>query len=116
MEVPVRTIVHHLQRVWVWQPSSERYYFCDEPACEVVYFGDDDSTVLKSQLRTPVGIKDPSDDGLLCYCYGVTRRDFSRDPSTREFVLAKTKVGDCSCEVSNPAGRCCLKDFPKPGQ
>jgi hypothetical protein len=29
-------------------------------------------------------------------------------------VMAQTKAGLCSCDTSNPSGRCCLKDFPKP--
>ena len=114
MEVSARTIAHHIKEAWVWQQTAERYFFCDDPLCEVVYFGDDGSTILKSQLRTRVGLKDTSDDSLLCYCFGVSKRDFHNDSSTRDFVVAQTKAGQCSCDTSNPSGRCCLKDFPKP--
>jgi len=112
-EVSVRTIAHHIKEAWGWQPTGSRYFFCDDPVCEVVYFGDDGSTILKSQLRTTVGVKEKSDDTLLCYCFGVTQRDFLNNPATRNFVVAQTKVGQCSCNTSNPSGRCCLKDFPK---
>ena len=113
-EVSVRTIVHHLKDAWTWQPTGRRYFFCDDPACEVVYFVDDGSTILRSQLRTPVGIKELSDESLLCYCFGVSRADLSANPATKDFVIAQTKAGQCSCDTRNPSGRCCLKDFPKP--
>lgn len=113
--VSLRTIQHHLASAWTWQPTATNYYFCDDPECVVVYFGDDGSTIEKSRLRTPVGVKEKSANGLLCYCFGVSRGDFLKDPATRDFVVAQTQAGRCSCETSNPSGRCCLKDFPKPG-
>lgn len=113
-EVSVRTIAHHIKDAWTWQPTGQRYFFCDDPACEVVYFSEDGSTILESQLRTRVGAKDPSGNGLLCYCFGVTKDDFRANPATKDFVIAQTKAGLCSCDTSNPSGRCCLKDFPKP--
>jgi hypothetical protein len=114
LEVSARTIAHHIHHAWSWQPTSKRYFFCDDPVCDVVYFGDDGSTILKSQLRTPVGVKKLSNDSLLCYCFGVSKDDFLANPTTKDFVIAQTKAGLCSCDTSNPSGRCCLKDFPKP--
>ena len=114
-EVSVRTIVHHIKESWSWLPSTSRYFFCDDPDCDVVYFGDDGSTIVMSQLRTRIGVKEKADDSLLCYCFGVSHSDFQRDPAIKDFVIAQTKAGLCSCETSNPSGRCCLKDFPKPG-
>lgn len=115
LEVSARTIAHHIKDVWNWKKTANRYFFCNAPSCEVVYFGDDGSVILKSQLRTPVGLKEASDDALLCYCFGVSKKDFQAAPATRDFVIAQTKAGLCSCDTSNPSGRCCLKDFPKPG-
>jgi hypothetical protein len=112
-EVSVRTIIHHIKEAWTWQPTGDRYFFCDDPACEVVYFGDDGSMILRSQMRTCVGAKEQSDSSLLCYCFGVTKAEFYANPATKDFVVAQTKAGLCSCDSSNPSGRCCLKDFPK---
>ena len=109
-----RTIAHHIVGAWERVLTADRYFFCDDPQCDVVYFGDDDSTILNSQLRTRVGVKDDASDGLLCYCYGVRKNDFKRNPATKAFVVAQTKAGLCSCETRNPSGRCCLKDFPTP--
>lgn len=112
-EVSVRTIDHHIAGSWAWTPKAEHYFFCADPECDVAYFGDDDSVVLKSQLRTRIGVKERGGDDLLCYCFGVSRADFARDPGIKDFVVAQTKAGLCSCETSNPSGRCCLKDVPR---
>lgn len=115
-EVPARTIAHHIEHPWQWGGKAQRYFFCDDPACEVVYFGEDDSVILKSQLRTAVGVKETIDEAMLCYCFGVTRADALNDSGIRDFVVAQTKLGLCSCDTSNPSGRCCLKDFPRKGE
>jgi hypothetical protein len=114
-EVSARTIAHHIKQSWKWPDNGQRYYFCDDPACDVVYFGEDGSVILKSQLRTLVGVKEASGDAPLCYCFGVTRADAQSDPHIRDFVAAQTKLGLCSCDTSNPSGRCCLKYFPREG-
>jgi hypothetical protein len=115
-EVPIRTIAHHLSEPWRWQATAGRYFFCDDPGCEVVYFGDDGSRILKSQLRTEVGIKEAGGDAQACYCFGISRAEALADPGLRDYVVAQTKLGACACDVRNPSGRCCLKDFPaKPG-
>jgi len=106
-----RTIAHHIKHSWQWDGQGRQYYFCDSRGCDVVYFGNDDSVIAKAQLREVVGIKEVADDGLLCYCFGVSRWDALRDPAAKEFVIRETKLGHCSCETSNPSGRCCLKDF-----
>jgi len=51
------TIRHHLKEPWNWKANDQAYYFCSDPKCEVVYFGEDDSIIIKSALRTRVGIK-----------------------------------------------------------
>lgn len=113
-EVTAKTISHHLRQAWKWKEAEGvRYFFCDDPECDVVYFGDDDSIILKSQLRTRVGVKEASNETLACYCFGVTKADALSDPSIRQYVMSQTKHAQCSCEVSNPSGRCCLKDFPR---
>jgi hypothetical protein len=111
-EVPVRTIAHHIKQSWLWKGKDQPYYFCDDPNCDVVYFGVDDSVILTSQMRTTVGVKDKSDEAMVCYCYGVTKADALNEQGIREFVIAQTKHKECSCETSNPSGRCCLKYFP----
>ena len=113
--VTARTITHHIKESWNWAPSAKQYYFCDDPDCHVVYFGDDGSTIPKPMLRIRVGTMERTGNGMLCYCFSVSRADFERNPATRDFVMAQTKANLCSRETSNPSGRCCLKDFSKQG-
>ncbi len=113
--VSLRTILHHIQRPWAWTASDQEYYFCADPSCDVVYFGENGKVITKSQMRHPVGIKENSTDAPVCYCFGISRRDLSRDPSLKEYVVQQTRLGLCSCDTSNPSGRCCLKDFPQEG-
>ena len=115
-EVSARTVAHHIKSPWQVELTGRRYFFCDDPACDVVYFGGDNATILKSQLRTPIGIKEESEETLLCYCFGVSKAEAQRDTTAKAFVLAQTKARQCSCETRHPAGRCCLKDFPNGDQ
>ena len=112
-QVARTTMLHHIQQPWLQALKDQNYYFCDDPDCEVVYFGEDDSIIKKSQLRTQVGIKESSPQALLCYCFGVSRQMAETSPQAREFVVQQTRQSVCACETRNPSGRCCLKDFPK---
>ncbi len=112
-EVAAKTIMHHINEAWKWKAQSSRYFFCSDPACHVVYFGDDETVITRSQLRTRVGVKEDSNDAPVCYCFGVSKGDAINDPGIKTYVMNQTKQAYCSCEVSNPSGRCCLKDFPK---
>jgi hypothetical protein len=111
--VGVKTILHHLNKPWKQKLSSHHYYFCSDKDCEVVYFGQDDSVILTSELRTRIGIKETTPDRMICYCFGVSSLTAEEDTVVVNFVREKTKQALCSCETSNPSGRCCLKDFPE---
>ena len=111
-EVKVDTILHHLKCPWTHQLKTQRYYFCDSPECEAVYFGEDGSVLTLDDVRHPIGQKQTTKDKLICYCFGVTFGEATQDTTIKDFVIQQTKQGICSCETSNPSGRCCLKDFP----
>ena len=113
LEVPYGTVLHHAKTPWKLAPKEQAYYFCDDPNCDVVYFGSDDSAIRKDQLRTKVGVKETSDEVLICYCFGVSKSQAKSDKQAKAFVIAQTKRSLCSCTSFNPSGRCCLKDFPK---
>ena len=34
-----KTIIHQLKTPWKKELTEEQYYFCDDPECDVVYFG-----------------------------------------------------------------------------
>ena len=104
------TILHHIKEPWNRHNNEQGYYFCDDPNCEVVYFGEDNTVINKSSLRTEVGIKETAKNSLVCYCFGVTK-EASALSGVKEFVIQNTKNKTCACETRNPSGRCCLKDF-----
>jgi len=110
--VPIKTILHHVKDSWNINLKEQAYYFCDDPNCSVVYFAEDGSVIKKSELRTVIATKDKSQEALVCYCFGISMKDAIEKPETKDFVIQQTKQGNCSCETSNPSGRCCLKDFP----
>jgi len=111
IKVPYQTILHHLKEPWNVALEEKAYYFCDDSECDVVYFGLDDTKIVKNQLRTKIGIKEASDDSLICYCFGVSKHEAKSNQQAKEFVIEKTKQKLCECNTLNPSGRCCLKDF-----
>ena len=84
--VSTSTIKHHIKAPWSWHENDQGYYFCTDPDCEVVYFGQDNSIIDKSMVRTGIGVKENSENSLVCYCYGVTKAAAKRDPRIRRFV------------------------------
>jgi len=93
--VSLTTILHHINDPWSWQSKDQCYYFCDDPNCEVVYFGEDDSTISKASLRTEVGIKENNDSSLICYCFGVTKAA-SSSQAIKAFVIKNIKDNTCT--------------------
>ena len=112
-EVPVSTVLHHVRQPWNQPISDQAYYFCDDPDCDVVYFGLDNAIINRGSLRTKVGVKEHSDESPICYCFGINRQQSREAPEAKAFVIQQTRNHTCSCATSNPSGRCCLKDFPK---
>jgi len=109
----MKTIFHHVTFPDVLDITTDSYYFCSDETCSVGYFSQQGKTIFKNQLR--VFIK--PENTKLCYCFDITQEQyinsFKNKSSARikNFIVEKTKVGDCACEVRNPSGRCCLADF-----
>ena len=110
-DVSVTTIKHHIQNPWNWQFTNQAYYFCDDSDCEVVYYGEDDSIIERSSLRTRIGVKEHSEDALICYCFGVTRNASTDNPEAKAFVIDQTRNHNCSCSTRNPLWQVLLKRF-----
>jgi hypothetical protein len=97
------------------------YYFCDDPACDVVYFPANPQAPLfrRGDLLVRVGVKEKDDPIPVCYCFSFTRGDIldeirSTGRSTvAERITAEVKAGNCACEVKNPSGRCCLGEVAR---
>lgn len=111
--VAIKTLLHHIKQPWEADIKNQGYYFCDDPKCEIVYFGEDGSIFKKDHVRTIVWQKEKSPNQEVCYCFGVTPQLLEKDDQIRLFIEEQTKSRNCSCETRNPSGRCCLKDFRK---
>lgn len=109
-----QTVKHHLKQPWQ-QPDLDKhtFAFCADPACEVIYFDESGNTFTQKDIRTPVGQKSEAPEALICYCFDVSREAAKQHPETKDYVLVQTKAKQCACEIRNPSGKCCLKDFPK---
>ena len=108
--VSANTMRFHLLQPWNWQ-EGEQHYFCEQAECAVIYFSDAGAVWHQSELRTQVGVKHPTADALVCYCYGLHYGEVNAD--TRNHIIEQTRAGACACSTHNPSGRCCLKDIPR---
>ena len=63
-----------------------------------------------------VGLKETESPTPLCYCFGHTAESAREEmvatgrSTVAERITAEVQAGNCSCEVKNPSGRCCLGD------
>lgn len=99
-------------------PPQQSFWLCRDPDCDVVYFGDRGATFSTSEVRVVPGFKAGS-DGLVCYCFLHRRAEIEEEVKATgssvilERVKARTRAGECACEVRNPSGRCCLGDLQR---
>ncbi|MCW8899347.1 MAG: hypothetical protein OQK95_01595 [Gammaproteobacteria bacterium] len=112
VQVPVKTMLHHLKEPWKYYFKDQAYYFCTDTDCDVAYFAEDGSVINKTELRTALAGTEKYEDKVICFCFGVTLQDAKANPGIKAFVMQHTKLGTCDCETRNPSGHCCLKNFP----
>ncbi len=99
--------------------EGREWFFCSLPDCEVVYFTPDGQTLEKNALKVRVGLKEREAPRPVCYCFGHTVESIREEieKTSRSTVVAsireKVEAGECSCEVLNPKGTCCLGDVNK---
>jgi hypothetical protein len=113
----VRSLVRQLP---LGMPASA-YYFCDDPACDVVYFPSNPQAPRfhRADLWVRVGVKEKADPIPVCYCFGVSQSDILDEiretgrSTVAERITAEARAGNCACEAKNPSGRCCLGDVTR---
>ncbi|WP_157492384.1 putative iron-sulfur cluster-binding metallochaperone [Geothrix fermentans] len=99
--------------------DEETYRFCPSPDCDLVYHGANGARFTRQDLTVRVGLKERSSPRPLCYCFGHSaesiQEEWTRTGNTTvvEAIKAELKAGGCRCEVTNPAGGCCLGDVIK---
>ena len=111
-KVGTKTLLHHIKSPWLVDLKQQGYYFCTDPQCQVVYFGQDDSVIQVSDVKSRVGQKETKQDRPICYCFDVTQLNAEKDASIKSFVVNKTKAALCSCETSNPFRKVLSERFP----
>ena len=100
-----------------WPLGDEPYSYCDNPACEVIYFTASGGRLLKkSEVKTRVTFKEKSSPRPLCYCKQVTEEDViaSIEKGARSFEEVKLATGiggGGQCKITNPAGKCCSRNY-----
>ena len=94
-----------------WRQGVASVWVCEGHDCPVLYFDVKGVRVAVTALAGRPAFKGGGDDALLCYCFGVTWGAATRGAWV--FVVEKTRSGKCRCASCHPAGRCCLKDWPK---
>ena len=97
--------------------AEEPYYFDRTPECNVVYFSNEAPSYFhKDDLTVRVGLKETESPIPLCYCFGHTAESAREEIVTTgrstvaERIATEVQAGNCSCEVKNPSGKCCLGD------
>jgi hypothetical protein len=114
-QISRRAVLHQVRQPWRRDLTAQQYYFCDDSNCEVVYFGDDQQVILQHDVRQPVGQKSTAPDKPVCYCFDIRLTDLQTDNDRirlKTFVTEQTRSSACDCEIRNPSGKCCLRDFP----
>lgn len=118
--VDLLTVRSLVRRLPLAMPSTA-YYFCDDPACDVVYFPPNSQAPIfrRADLCVRVGVKENDDAIPVCYCFGISRQEIGDEirrtgkSTIAEKITAEVKAGNCACKVKNPSGRCCLGEVTR---
>jgi Zinc binding domain len=111
--VELRTLYHQVKFPENQGIISDSYYFCPSKDCAIAYFSSTGNNIPKQQLTTYQDIQNDK----LCYCFDINASDYLSALSTgnaeaiKNFVIQRTKSGECACEIRNPSGQCCLAKF-----
>ncbi|MCW8884045.1 MAG: hypothetical protein OQK12_02170 [Motiliproteus sp.] len=117
--VGLMTLLHQVKAPLNRSLSDKAYFFCAQVDCDTVYFSLDGLRLNREQVREPVGQKSEDPERTLCYCFDISDAMVSDEirltgtSSSKAFVVEQTKIKNCACDIRNPSGRCCLKEFPK---
>ncbi|MEQ1486331.1 hypothetical protein [Methyloglobulus sp.] len=111
--VEIRTLYHQVKFPENQGIISDSYYFCPSKDCATAYFSVAGNSIPKQQLTTYQDIQKDK----LCYCFDIDTADYLAAINTHQaeaiknFVIQRTKSGECACKLRNPSGQCCLANF-----
>jgi len=116
-KVQKRTLEHLLKPEKLGEVRNVQYYYCADPACNLVYFSTEKAPSFTiDDMKVRVFAKDKDDLVNVCYCFDWTRgriRDQIKQTgrSTAGVEIAReVKAQRCECDIKNPKGECCLGD------
>lgn len=116
-KVPRRTLEHLLTPEKVGMIQPVQYYYCADPNCTVVYFSNENvPSFTVDDVSVRVLSKNKDEDVNVCYCFNWTRARIKEEylrtgKSTASLQIAReVRAGNCSCDITNPKGECCLGD------
>jgi bacterioferritin-associated ferredoxin len=115
LEVEKITVANHTKEI-CWPIGDEKYSYCDSYDCDVIYFNTSGRTLNRGDVKTRVTFKERSPPRPLCYCKQVTEEDvikaIENGAKTFEEVGQATGIGGGGqCKITNPAGRCCSRNY-----
>jgi hypothetical protein len=111
--VGMPTLYHQVRFPENQRIASDTYYFCPSKQCTTAYFSIAGNSIPKQHLRTYQEIQNDK----LCYCFDIDTDQYlsaisaNHAESIKDFVIQRTKSGECACEFRNPSGQCCLAKF-----
>ncbi|MEQ1560432.1 MAG: hypothetical protein ABL933_16040 [Methyloglobulus sp.] len=111
--VEMRTLYHQVQFPENQGVPLDTYYFCSTKECPTGYFSITGNSVPKQHLKMRQEIQKDT----LCYCFDIDAADYltalriNNAEAIKNFVMQRTKSGQCACELRNPSGQCCLTKF-----
>lgn len=116
LEVKKIVVINHSKET-AWPIEDAKWFLCEQPGCDVVYFRQDGKRVLKKQdVKTRVTFKETTSPRPLCYCKMVTEEDVIRaiqqGAKTLAEVIKATGIGGGGyCQLTNPGGACCSRNY-----
>jgi bacterioferritin-associated ferredoxin len=115
IEVEKTTVANHTKES-NWPLGDDKYSICETPDCDVVYYSSTGRLLKKVDVKTRVTFKERSSPRPLCYCKQVTEEDvikaIENGARTFEEVRKATDIGGGGqCKITNPAGRCCSRNY-----
>src|SRR2546427_4313661 len=70
--VALQTLKHQVKPEHLETVETGSFKFCRTATCDVVYFKERGTVVIKADARVRVGIKETEDPVPICYCFGFT--------------------------------------------
>jgi hypothetical protein len=113
----MRTLYHQIRFPENQEITPDTYHFCSSKDCSIGYFSIAGNRVPKIHLRTYQEIQKDK----LCYCFDIDAEPYlaalraNNAAPIMDFVMQRTKSGECACELRNPSGQCCLAKFKRLG-